>query len=83
LQDEVTGKNAVADYARGLSWEQVHEGHKMVSEFLRGRGTNVTVEQLDNEIYNPPQPEVPPSVAPPPPASPAPAEPSPPPDDGA
>ena len=49
---EATGQNALADFIRGLSKDQIREGHRQVAEFLRARGENVTAEQLDDEIFN-------------------------------
>jgi TPR repeat protein len=56
LQGEAMGKNALADFVRGLSKEQITAGHKLVAEFLRGRGQAVSIEQLNQEILNPPPP---------------------------
>jgi hypothetical protein len=53
---EATGKNALADFIRGLSKDQIRRGHRQVAEFLRARGEEVTAEQLDEEIFNPKMP---------------------------
>lgn len=52
-QNEATGKNALADFIRGLSEDQIKEAHKQVAEFLRDRGEQVTAQELDEEIFNP------------------------------
>ena len=51
-QNEAMGQNALADFIRGLSEDQIREGHRKVSEFLRARGEEVTAAQLDEEIFN-------------------------------
>lgn len=73
-QNEAMGQNALVDFIRGLSKEQIREGHRQVAEFLRARGEAITAEQLDEEIFNPKMPtleelqkEMPkPSATPPP-----------------
>lgn len=58
LQNEATGKNALADFVRGLSKDQIKEGHRMVAEFLNARGGHVSAAQLDEEIFNPKMPTI-------------------------
>ena len=53
---EANGQNALADFIRGLSKDQIRRGHRQVAEFLRARGEDVTAEQLDEEIFNPKMP---------------------------
>jgi len=75
-QNEAMGRNALADYIRGLSKDQIREGHRKVAEFLRARGEEVTAAQLDEEIFNPKIPTLEELMRPTPPgpaASPAPS----------
>lgn len=58
LQNEATGKNALADFVRGLSKDQIKDGHRMVADFLRAHGQRVTAEELDEEIFNPKMPDM-------------------------
>ena len=74
-QNEAMGQNALADYIRGLSEDQIPEGHRKVAEFLRARGEEVTAAQLDEEIFNPKMPtleEMMPEATQPPAVSPTP-----------
>lgn len=59
LAGEASGQNALADFIRGLSKDQIRQGHRQVAEFLRTRGEKITPEKLDEEIFNPklPTPE--------------------------
>jgi TPR repeat protein len=50
LQGEVTGKNALADFVRGLSDEQVTEGNRLVVEFLKKQGKEVPEHLLQKKV---------------------------------
>jgi TPR repeat protein len=54
LQGEPTGKNTLADFIRGLSYEQICEGNQRVSNFLKARGENVSAEELTKKIFETP-----------------------------
>jgi len=53
MQNEVTGKNALADFIRGLTREQIIAGHEDVAAFLRSKGRQITIEELNEEIFHP------------------------------
>jgi len=54
LQGESTGKHTLADFIRGLSYEQICEGNQRVSNFLKSRGENVSAEELTKKIFETP-----------------------------
>jgi TPR repeat protein len=55
-QNEPLAQNALIDFIRGMDKGQIHEGHRRVYEYLHARGEDVTVEQLNEEIFNPKMP---------------------------
>lgn len=52
LQGEVTGRNALPDFARGLSEEQIAEGNKLVVEFLQKQGKDIPENFLQNKTQS-------------------------------
>jgi TPR repeat protein len=55
LQDEVTGRNALADFAHGLSDVQRAEGNRLVAEFFQQKGKEVPAKL--HEINHTPDPQ--------------------------
>jgi TPR repeat protein len=52
LQGEVTGRNALPDFARGLSEEQIAAGNKQVVEFLQKQGKEIPKNLLQNKAQS-------------------------------
>lgn len=57
LQGEVTGKNALGDFARGLSEVQIEEGNRLVVEFLQTQGKEIPDHLLQKGDQTPPSPK--------------------------
>jgi TPR repeat protein len=57
LQGEVTGKNALGDFARGLSEVQIEEGNRLVVEFLQNQGKEIPDHLLQKGNQTPPSPK--------------------------
>jgi len=57
LQGEVTGKNALGDFMRGLSEVQIAEGNRLVVEFLQNQGKEVPDNLLQKGDQTSPSPK--------------------------
>jgi hypothetical protein len=57
LQGEVSGKNALGDFARGLSEVQLAEGNRLVVEFLQNHGKEIPDDLLQKGDQTPPLPK--------------------------